>query len=328
MKHYDVIIVGGGVAGISALIWLKQLGLNAILFEKSDVLGGQLHKVHNEIIDYPGLFGLTGRDLLDRLQKHLQAMQCEWLTETEVVGIENNNAGFVLSTFHTNKNERKSYAATYIIVAAGATERHLGVPGEEQLYSRMGELSTSKSPEIFKGKKVVIVGGGNRALEGAYRIRNWADSITIVHRHDRFKAKAEYLQPLLKSSNVRFELFSQIKSIVWDSGLAGVIILNTRTAIEKYEEADYVLIRIGVQSNCSLLDHLVEIDNGCVKTDRWGKTTHDQVYAIGDLSTPPEYSSISLHVGQGMAAAKNIWLSLSGRSDSVREGERFNNFIR
>src|SRR3989338_6638346 len=132
MKYYDAVVIGSGVAGISALIWLKQLGLHALMLEKNSAIGGQLINVHNSILDYPGLYNLTGNEMITKLTHHLEALECKWETNVEVLSLDIQKNHVVLNLSQSVHNG-KTLFTYYVIIATGAQERRLAIPGEDKL---------------------------------------------------------------------------------------------------------------------------------------------------------------------------------------------------
>lgn len=317
MKAYDVVVIGAGVSGISAMIWLKQLGLKACMVEKKEELGGQLHLIHNKIMDYPGLFQLTGKELLEHFQHHVEHLQVDWQTNSLVSQIQIKENEIQLTVQKTaghqatSKQDTEHIQAKYLIVATGASQKKLNIPGEEQLNNK-GALSTSKNPDYFSDKKVVIIGGGDRALEGAYRLEHYASSIMVVHRHSHFKAKEEFLEPIQKSKKVNLKTHHLLEEIIWNEHeqLSAVKLYNLQTKNRELHPAEAVLIRIGIKPNHELIAPFVQMEQGMVLRDYHGQTSERKIFAIGDMVTPPQYSSISNCIGEGMKAAKCIWQQL------------------
>jgi len=307
--HYDVVVIGGGVSGISALIWCKQLGLQALLIEKKARLGGQLNYVYNKLKDYPGFSEHTGVTLARKLEREVNHLRESILFETEVTELkplENEVIIHGFSNHSVNGEIGFQIRSTFVIIAIGVEDRKLKIPGEE----RLRPLSTSKDYHLFQDKDVLIVGGGDRAFEGACRVQKQANRITLIHRHDRFKARNEYVEQVLQSTRVRVQTFSILEEIQWKSSSKKAIIKNLKTNQKQELEVDYILIRIGISPDLSFLKDIVTCTNTHVKVDSYGRTSCPLIYAVGDITNVASYSSISKCVGEAMIAAKNIWMRL------------------
>ncbi|MBO8171794.1 MAG: NAD(P)/FAD-dependent oxidoreductase [Bacillaceae bacterium] len=313
MNHYQVVVIGSGPAGLSALIWCRRLGLTSILLEKSRELGGQLHRIYNEIIDYPGLLAgekrADGRHLASLFQQHVHQLNCEYRTECEVLRV-NPESAVIDSTCG-----RISF--DYLIVATGARERQLGIPGEQEMIARNETYSTSNHLDRLRGRRIAVVGGGDRAFEGALNASRVAKEVFLFHRSDRFRAREALVRPVRSQPNITLMTFCELKKIHGKDRVTGVRYRDHRSGEVKDMEIDVVLIRIGVAPNSHLVkDYVKQTNEGRVVTDRYGRTSHPRIYAAGDVATSPSFSSIANSVGQGMVAAKSIALTLqSGGKD-------------
>lgn len=305
MKNVDVVIIGGGPAGMAAAIWCKRLGIRSMLLEKRDRLGGQLHHVKNDIIDYPGFYQTDGKALAHQFEMHVRKMEVPFRLRTEVVEIDGDRK--------VVRTEQDEIAFHYLLYAAGAKEKRLGIPGEKEMHERGEIYSTSKHWQHFAGKRVIIVGGGDRAFEGAKRVADTAASVTLIHRRNRFRARKELYQPVAEHPNVRILPYHRLLEISGEDCVREVLVRDDREREEKILPADIVLIRIGIEPNSALISRLVSLRNGYVKTDDKGRTDLKWLYAVGDAVNLPEYSSISLSVGQAVLAVKSISLELDQR---------------
>lgn len=299
---YEVIIIGGGPAGISAGIWCSRLGIRALILEQNQEIGGQLQQIFNPIIDYPGLIVQNGQQLQQKLEEHLQQVSIAVLTDHKVQRIEyNNNFEYIVVT------NQGLYYSRYLILATGSVARKLHIPGEE-LIAHEGNYSSQKNIDVFCGKRVLIVGGGDRALEGALSIAKVAREVSIVHRQDRFRARDEFVQALSQYENIQIYTPYVVKKIETNNRLKVVTLAHVHTQETMFNEYDLVLIRIGREPVDDYLSFkLQKNENGWIQVDDNGRTSIDSIFAIGDLITSPSYSSIVQAVGQGMRAVKTIY---------------------
>ncbi|WP_025028989.1 NAD(P)/FAD-dependent oxidoreductase [Caldalkalibacillus mannanilyticus] len=307
----DVVIVGSGIAGITALIWCRQLGLNALLIERKHKIGGQLHLVHNRIKDFPGVNGLTGKEWVEQLEDQMHENKDYILFGQEVIRVEVLEKEGVIIHYRspTDRKHQGIGSVLYsskLIMATGVQDRKLHVPGEE----RISPLSTSKDSYLFKDKRVLIIGGGDRALEGANRLKNLAEKVILVHRHNRFKARKEYLEAVRGHERIDICTHTIVESFHSKEDKKKVLLRNLESNRLEKVEVDHVLIRIGIVPNISLVRDIVNCTDTHIKVDRYGQTTCADIYAIGDITNIAAYSSISKCVGEGMVVAKHIWMRL------------------
>lgn len=291
---------------MASLIWCERLGLSAILLEQGKHLGGQLLRAKNRIIDYPGLYGLDGRMFASQWTEHVQHVKGAYELNAPVSHVD-----FEAKTVST---PYFSLSFTYLICATGARERRLGIPGEAEMAGRGEVYSTSGNQEKFKGKKVLIVGGGDRAFEGALKVADQAEAVKIIHRRDGFRARKTFTEPAFRHPNIAIHPFSHLCKITGDKSVRQAEIEDRRRQMKWEWPADIILIRIGIEPNSALFDGKVALkEGGYVETDAHGRTSLPNVYAVGDVVNVPEFSSIAHASGQAMAAVKAISLEQDRR---------------
>lgn len=300
---YDVIIVGGGTGGISSLIWCHRLGLKTLLLERKGELGGSLFSVNNPIIDYPGLPATNGRELQERFLAHVKKLDCEYRC-----GVEVQEFDLKEKRLATNAGEFRSRV---LILSLGARDKRLGVPGEAEMIERNEVYSASRDKEKFAGKKVAVIGGGDRAVEGALLLAEHGAHVSLIHRGDNFRARKQYLDPVRKHPRIDIMINSVVTEIAGKERVEGVWIAGTHSAgterAPQFVPADAVFVRIGVEPNSHLLQGQLDLDDdGYVRVNEFGETSVRHVFAVGDLCTRPLFSSVAGSVAQGMTAAKTI----------------------
>jgi thioredoxin reductase (NADPH) len=302
MRHVDVVIVGGGPAGISAAIWCQRLGIQHLLIEKNEELGGQLLNIHNEIIDYPGVHAANGREMQQSFLTHVQEAGCSFQLNTQIYSINKTNYTLLLQ----NGNKKETIHFHYLILATGAGQRRLNVPGEKEMLARGESYSASADAHLFRNKAVAIVGGGDRAFEGANLLADAGANVFIIHRSKEFKARSQYLDEAYQKENI---------TILTDTTVAAIHGEKTVTSIELQKndgkvvelEVNAVFARIGVKPNSELAKGIARMNKeGLLDTDVFGRTSHPNLYAIGDLCTNSLFSSIALSAGQGAVVAKHL----------------------
>lgn len=307
---YDVIITGAGPAGIAAAIWCVRLGLHTLLLEKNAEIGGQLHEIHNPIIDYPGIMAKNGAELYQLFKQHSENLSIELITNAPVNHLTITGSIVVVeSNLHTYKTKR-------IILASGTKERRLHIPGEQEMYDRGENFSSKRDLFKLEGKQVVIVGGGDRALEGVCNLAKVAQSVMLVHRGNQFRARKEFLNQIPHFTNVSIRTETILTAINGKDRIDSVIIKNLNNDHVELINTEAVLIRIGrVPIDTYVPSNIERNSEGMITVDSDGRTSNEQIFAIGDLINEPAYSSISTSVGQAMRAAKAIFHDLSARKE-------------
>jgi thioredoxin reductase (NADPH) len=307
MKPIDVIIIGGGPAGISAAIWCKRLGLNHLLLEKQDQLGGQLIEIKNEIIDYPGIKAHDGKEMQEYLVKHLKDIGCSYKLNVKTLSL--NSSAKTLEV--DGENNVEVFQFKYMILAMGAGQAYLDIPGEKEMITRGEVYSATTDAHLFKNKSVVIVGGGDRAFEGAILLAKAEANVYLIHRSQKFKARREYIEEATKRKNIEIITDTQVTTIHGKQKVTSVDLINHNGIISSLP-ADAVFIRIGVRPNNTIVEDVVKTnEKGLIEVDQFQKTSKNFIYAIGDICTNPLLSSISSSVGQGMLVSKHISLCLT-----------------
>lgn len=305
--YCDVMIVGGGPAGMTAAMWCAELGLNALLIDENDELGGQLGWIHNQIENYPGVFANNGRELRDLMVKSIDRLPFERRLNARVVKADLPSKQLVLDS-------GESLTGKAVILATGVRRRKLGIEGEKEFAGRGVIASGAGGREAVRGKRVVIVGGGDAALENTLIVSELASDVTLVHRKDRFSARDEFVKAARERKNVRFEPEAVVQKIEGNNVVEGVQLLELGTGKTHFIEADNVLIRIGVEPNSELLSGEVTIDeNGYAVVDFACRTSIPGVFIAGDVANPVS-PTIATAVGMGAAAAKAARQFLAPRS--------------
>lgn len=273
---YDVIIIGGGPAGLTAGIFAAKRKLNALLLDGGE-FGGQLLSAF-WIENYPGMGRVEGKELAARIVKHAQEAGVEMRKE-EVISIERREGGFVV------RSEGNQYESKAVIFATGARCRALGVCGENEFLGKGISFSASCDGESFKGKRVAVVGGGDSALKAALFLTKTASEVYLIHRREEFRAE-EALQSELRRSNVKLLLNKAPKEFRGDSRLRSVILEDASTKETMELEVDGVFVYVGSTPASSLAGKLgVEIDERFfIKVDRNQRTNIPGVFAAGDIT--------------------------------------------
>lgn len=302
MQHVDVLIIGGGPAGISAAVWCKRLGVECLLLEEQAQLGGQLFTIYNEIIDYPGIQAENGIEMQRKMVQHFIDMDCLYEVNTKVISIDERP-----KTVKVKQQEiEKEIGYTYLILATGSSQRKLGVPGEQQMIDRGEVYSASADGERLKGKRVALIGGGDRAFEGAHLLASQAKQVYLIHRSTHFKAREQYVEKVLSDPGVKVMTDTEVTAIHGKNHVTSIDLKSKNSECENLL-VDAVLIRLGVAPNVELIkEKVTTTQSGLIVINEVHQSSNPSIYAIGDACTTPLFSSISSSTGQGAIVAKHV----------------------
>ncbi|MBQ4867797.1 NAD(P)/FAD-dependent oxidoreductase [Priestia megaterium] len=302
MQHVDVLIIGGGPAGISAAVWCKRLGVECLLLEEQAQLGGQLFTIYNEIIDYPGIQAENGIEMQRKMVQHFMDMDCLYEVNTKVNSIDERSKTVKVKQQETEKE----IGYTYLILATGSSQRKLGVPGEQQMTDRGEVYSASADGERLKGKRVALIGGGDRAFEGAHLLASQAKQVYLIHRSTHFKAREQYVEKVLSDPGVKVMTDTEVTAIHGKNHVTSID-LKSKNSECKNLSVDAVLIRLGIAPNVELIkEKVTTTQSGLIVINEVHQSSDPAIYAIGDACTTPLFSSISSSAGQGAIVAKYV----------------------
>jgi len=295
----DLLIIGGGPAGLTAGIYAIRSGLRAAVVER-EALGGQI--ATTPIVEnYPGFTSVGGKTLVDIMVSH--ALQYVQIFQGEaVVELKPDKPISAVTT-------RRRFLTKSVLLATGATHQHLNVPGESRLAGRgVSYCSTCDGP-LFKGKKVVMVGGGNSAVTEALHLFHMGVDVTLIHRRDKLRAQ-DVLAKQLTDNNIPVLWDTEIKEIRGEERVEEVLIVNNKTEKTDTFKTDGVFIAIGYSPALELAEKLgVEISpDGYIKHDGKHRTNVPGVYSAGDVEGG--YKQIVTASGQGAEAAMTIFEDL------------------
>ena len=275
---YDLAILGAGPAGICAAIYATRAKLNTIWLDKKFVQGGQIVDTY-EVDNYPGLPGITGLDLGEAMAGHAAKLGMKPQRET-VRSIEAEQG---IKVIRTKKNE---YRARAVIIACGATHRHLGIPGEEELSGMGVSYCATCDAAFFQDRTVVVVGGGNVAVEDAILLSRTCKKVYLVHRRDELRAEKILQESLFACKNVELIWDSVPLSIEGTDKVEALKIQNKKTQEESFIETDGVFIAVGIVPGTEKFKDLVKLDEaGYIVAGEDGITSEPGIFAAGDIRT-------------------------------------------
>ena len=304
-KHQcDVIIIGGGPAGLSALSWCLDLRMTATLVESSTEFGGQLLSIYGPISNYLGRKARNGRELSGHFIAGMTGLFPNGKLNSRVVRF---NAESITVTCESGE----MLTGRAAVIATGVRSRQLGVPGEDQYFGHGILRSGAKDPKAVRSKRVAVIGGGDAALENAAILARYAEKVYVIHRREQFSARPALINSAERHDNVEFLFPGEVTRFSGDDNLKSLK-LNRNGSIAELP-IDAAIIRIGVEPNSELFRHCVETDNdGYIKIASDCRTSARNVFAAGDVACPVS-PTIATATGTGATAAKSIFLLLYGK---------------
>jgi thioredoxin reductase (NADPH) len=296
---HDVIIIGAGPAGLSAAFWCDELGLDTLVLEQADAVGGQLHRVYNPINNYLGLKASNGRELLEHFSVGVDEAEFDLWTGAEIESID-------LRAKRIALRSGEHLHSIAIIIATGVRQRRLNIPGEHEFAEKGMIESATRDRELFAGQDVCVIGGGDAAVENALLLAEVCPTVTVVHRGKKLRARREFAQRLQPNHAVTVFTESVVTRIIGDERVEAVEILR-KDGLKPFQLAVRgVLVRIGVEPNTAFIREQLELDErGYVIVSSEQETNVAMVFACGDVSNPLA-PTISGATGAGATAAKVI----------------------
>lgn len=296
-KARNVIVIGAGPAGMSAAIWLRRFDLDPIVLDNHDQPGGQLLSIGGCIPDFPGIPRVTGQDLARRLARHALTLGVQ-IHQRVMVQKVNPHRGIVYTTNGT-------YSYSKLIVASGSRQRTLAVPGEAEMIERGEVYSAARNAKHFSGQTVVMIGGGDRAVEGALLLAETAARVVLVHRSTEFRAQDRFVKRMLDNRRIEIRAPARVVRIVGSERTEGVEVEQGAQIV--FLRCAGILVRIGVVGNASFLNDLnITSDQDFVHVDQHCRTCVPNIWAIGDAVLDSFFSSISVAVGHAAIVAKQL----------------------
>ena len=302
----DVIIIGSGPAGYTAAVYAARAKLNPLVFEGSVTAGGALMQT-TEVENFPGFpDGAMGPELMDAMRKQAERFGAE-LVSDDAVAVDLTASPKVVKT------ETDTYLAKAVIIASGSKYKELDVPGEKQLAGRGVSWCATCDGFFFRGQDIVVVGGGDSALEEATFLTRFADSVTLVHRRDTLRASKIMQDRALANPKIKFVWDSQVVSMEGDNGkLTGVRVKNVHTGDEKVLPVTGAFIAIGHSPRSELFAGQLPTDpDGYLLVEQpTTRTAIEGVFACGDVVDRTYWQAVTA-AGTGCSAAIDAerWLA-------------------
>jgi thioredoxin reductase (NADPH) len=302
---HDVIIIGAGPAGLSTAFWCDELGLDTLVLEQADEVGGQLHRVYNSIHNYLGLAASNGAELLEHFAANIDSAEFDLWTQTTISSVD-------LKAKRVSLASGENLQSIALVIATGVRPRELGVPGEKEFAGKGMIESATRDRELFAGRDVCVVGGGDAAVENALLLSNDCPTVTLVHRGKKLRARREFTEQLQTVHCITVFTESVLTRIMGHDQVEAVEI-KRKQGLKPFQLAvGGVLIRIGVEPNTELFREQLEAENGYIAVNSQHETNVPMVFAVGDVSNPVA-PTISGATGAGATAAKVIARRLNAK---------------
>lgn len=302
-KEYDVIIVGAGPAGLTAAIYTSRRAMKTLVISKD--VGGQI-ALTDDVENYPGFESIGGLDLAQKFQAQAAKTGVEYLFE-EVCSIDKENGGFIVNTGGKKKLKTKT-----VILAFGLTPRNLEVPGEKELTGKGVTYCATCDGPLYKGKNVVVVGGGNSALDAAEYMSKIANQVYLLVRGDKFRGEKVLAQQVHDAKNIEVMFNTQVTEVKGKDRVEGITYQSTDGKSGELS-VDGVFIEIGHLASTKWLSNLdLELtDRHEIKITEDCETSIPGLFAAGDI-TQITYKQAVISAGEGCKAALQAYRFLQG----------------
>lgn len=296
METYDLIIIGAGAAGLSAGIYAARSGLKTVVIEEK--LAGGTTADAPTVENYPGFSQISGAELAEKMTAHCRK------TGVTIRELETVTALNLQGEKKTVKTTRAEYEATAVVIATGSHYREIGAKGEKEFRGKGVSYCGVCDGPLFKGKRVLVIGGGNSAAITTLYLSGIAAEVTIVHRREAFRCEAALTKDIQSKPNVKIIWNAEVKEIKGEKIVNKVVLLDNKTEQNLELPVDAVFVQVGEAPNSQIArEASVEVDEkGYIKIDIFQRTNIPGVYAAGDATNHP-VKQVGTAVGQGITAA-------------------------
>ena len=294
-NHFDVIIVGAGAAGLTAGIYLSRAKLNTLILNEGAV-GGQMVLTH-AIANYPGIENISGYELARNMKAQALKFGCKVKSNIKITSLdlENEIKKIVI-------NEKDIYTSNAVIISTGGKSRTIGALGEDKFKGKGISYCATCDGDFFQDKEIIVVGGGNSALEEAVSLTKYASKVTVVHQFDHFQAFEHYIDEAKRNPKISFIMESQIIEFIGEEKLTSVKIKSLSDEITEMK-VDGVFILIGYEPNTESLKEIISLNEKKeIIVDSNLQTSLPGVFAAGD-SIQKKYRQVTTAVADGTIAA-------------------------
>lgn len=316
-NHFDVIVIGAGAAGLTAGIYLSRAKVKTLILNEGAV-GGQMVLTH-EIANYPGVENISGYELARTMKSQAQKFGCTIKSNTKITSLNLTDESKKVTV-----NGKDVYTSDAVIIATGGRSRMIGALGEDKFKGKGISYCATCDGDFFQDKEIIVVGGGNSALEEAVSLTKYASKLTIVHQFDHFQAFEHYVDEAKKNEKISFIMESKIIEFIGDEKLESVKIQNQATQEITEMKIDGVFIFIGYVPNTESLEGIIELNQwNEIVVDKDMKTNLPGVFAAGD-SIQKRYRQVTTAVADGTIAALSAAEYVNNLKKQLSERELVN----
>jgi thioredoxin reductase (NADPH) len=313
-NHFDVIVIGAGAAGLTAGIYLSRAKLKTLILNEGTV-GGQMVLTH-EIANYPGVENISGYELARNMKLQAQKFGCVIKSNIKITSLE---LGEDLKKITVSNKD--VYTSNAVIISTGGKSRMIGAIGEEIFKGKGISYCATCDGDFFQDKEIIVVGGGNSALEEAVSLTKYAYKVTIVHQFDHFQAFEHYVEEAKKNEKIDFIMESKIIQFIGDEKLEAVKIQHQSSKEITEMKIDGVFIFIGYVPNTESLEGIIELNEWKeIVVDKNMNTNLNGVYAAGD-SIQKKYRQVTTAVADGTIAALSVVEFINKMKKELKEEE-------
>ena len=300
IKDYDIVIIGAGPAGLAAGLYAARGNMKTVILEKL-IPGGQLNNTL-EVENYPGMDHVTGPQISQAMEEQTKRFGCEIINNCNISEVELNEGK------HIVKSDKGTYRGKALIIATGSEYRKLNIPGEKEYSGKGVSYCAVCDGAFFKEKKLVVVGGGDSAVEEGTFLTKFATNVTIMHRRDKFRAEKIIQDRAFKNPKINVVWNTVVPEIKGNgNSVVGIKIKNVVTNEEKDFQCDGIFIYVGLDPNTQLFKGKVKMDEtGRIETTEEMETSFPGVYAAGDVRETPLKQAVTAAADGSLAATMAI----------------------
>lgn len=311
-RYYDLVIIGGGPAGLTAGIYAAREGINTLIIERSG-LGGQAG-ITQEIENYPGFpESISGADLADRLRRQAERFEVEILAAQEVTSLAQDGNALAVRV-----QSGEEYCASAVILATGSTYRRLGVPGEEDFIGAGVHFCATCDGPFYKGADIVVVGGGNSGFQEGLFLTKFAKSVTILERAKELRASSALQDKVAGREDMQVLTETVIEEFRGNGSLESILVKDLATGETREMRPGAVFVFIGLLPNTDVFKNVIDLDRyGFIVTQPNLETSLPGVFAAGDCRMGSTKQVVSA-TGEGATAALMVREHLERRGDAAR----------
>lgn len=273
---YDLIIIGGGPAGLTAALYGARAGLTTLVLEKKPINGGQITST-SVVENWPGTKSISGMDLANSMAEHVLSLGVEIKNMYEVQEVKLEGK---IKKIKTNYGEFESKT---VIIATGCSEKKIGVKGEEELKGQGVSYCSICDAPFTKGKTVAVIGGGNSALEEAEYLSTFASKVYLIHRREEFRADKVVIDKVKSNKKIEFLLNKTVSEIIGKNKVEKIRIKDTKSEKESELKIDFVFVFIGMDPNTELFKEVKKDQNNYILADKECSINLKGVFVAGDV---------------------------------------------